>query len=101
MQLIDDWLKNWEDIIDQVEKDHVPLDVVKKVIFRIEGNRQKTINLSRLKEQGLSVEQIHEVVDRFVQENSDAISNMEFVLDIRAVAELLQPETDKLLKGMR
>jgi len=100
MQLTEDWLKRWEEVIEQVDKDHVPLECVKKVIFRITGGKQKTINLRRLKEQGLDGDAVHDLVDKFVQENSEFITNMEFVLDIEAVAQLLQPETDNLLKNL-
>lgn len=100
MQHSDDWLDRWEEIIDQVDKDHIPIECVKKVVFRLEGGRQKTINLRRLRDQGLDDEGVHNLVDRFVQEQSDTITNMEFVLDIEAVAQLLQAETDKLLKGI-
>jgi hypothetical protein len=100
MQHSDDWLDRWEEIIDQVDKDHIPIECVKKVVFRLEGGRQKTINLRRLRDQGLDDEGVHTLVDRFVQDQSDNITNMEFVLDIEAVAQLLQPETDKLLKGI-
>jgi len=100
MQLTEDFLKRWEEIVDQVDKDHIPIECIKKVVFRITGGRQKTINLQRLKQQGLDMDEVQDVVDTFVQANSDLITNMEFVLDIVAVAELLQPETDKLLKGI-
>jgi len=100
MQHSDDWLDRWEEIIDQVDKDHIPIECVKKVVFRLEGGRQKTINLRRLRDQGLDDDGVHTLVDRFVQDQSDNITNMEFVLDIEAVAQLLQPETDKLLKGI-
>jgi Asp-tRNA(Asn)/Glu-tRNA(Gln) amidotransferase B subunit len=100
MQLTEDFLKRWEEIVDQVDKDHIPIECIKKVVFRITGGRQKTINLQRLKQQGLDMDEVQDVVDTFVQANSDLITNMEFVLDIMAVAELLQPETDKLLKGI-
>ena len=100
MQLTEDFLKRWEEIVDQVDKDHIPIECIKKVVFRITGGRQKTINLQRLKQRGLDMDEVQEVVDTFVQANSDLITNMEFVLDIVAVAELLQPETDKLLKGI-
>jgi hypothetical protein len=101
MQLTEDWLKRWEEVINQVDKEHIPIECVKKIVFRITGGKQKTINLQRLKDQGLDLEEVNVLVDRYVQDHSDVITNMEFVLDIKAVAELLQPETDKLLQGMR
>lgn len=99
--LSEDWLKRWEEIVEQVDKDHVPIECIKKIVFRLTGGKQKTINLQRLKDQGLDSEEVDILVDRFVRENQDIISNMEFVLDIKAVAELLQPETDRLLKGIQ
>lgn len=100
MQLTEDILKKWEDLVDQVDKDHIPIECVKKVVFRINEGRQKTINIQKLKKQGIDVEDIHSIVDRYVQDNCDEITNMEFVLDIGEVAKLLQPETDNLLKNL-
>jgi hypothetical protein len=69
-------------------------------VFRMARGRQKTVNLRRLRNQGLDLDQISDVLDRVVQENSDHIASMEFILDVEAVATRLQPETDKILKGI-
>ena len=100
MLLNNDLLRSWEDIVENVDKEHIPIQCVKKVIFRFAGGRQKTINLRRLKDQGMDTDSVSEILDAFVQTHSETIANMEFVLDVEAVAELLQPETDKLLKGI-
>jgi len=101
MLLVDDFLKRWENIIEQVDKDHVPIDYVKKIVFRANNRRQKTINLRHLRAQGLDGDTIEKLVSRYIEENEEAIVSMEFVLDVEAVAELLQPETDKLLNGLK
>lgn len=100
MQLDNDFLKRWEQIVSDVDKDHVPIECVKKVVFRHKASRQKTINLRHLKKQRLNMDEINSVVERYLRDNEEDIVGMEFVLDVEAVAELLQPETDKLLKGM-
>jgi hypothetical protein len=100
MQLDRDFLQNWEQIVSDVEKDHVPIECVKKVVFKHNDNHQKTINLRALRRQNLNTEEISNVVERYIQDNEPEIISMEFVLDVEAVAEILQPETDKLLKGM-
>ena len=100
MLLTNDFLKRWEDIVDEVEKQHIPITCVKKVVFRTREKRQKTINLRRLREQGLEEDLIENVVENFIRDNEQHIVSMEFVLDIEAVAHVIQPETDKLLKGM-
>ena len=100
MLLTDDFLRRWGDIVDEVDKQHIPIACVKKVVFRTRGKRQKTINLRRLREQGLEEPIIESMVEGFIQDNEADIASMEFVLDIEAVASAVQPETDKLLKGM-
>ena len=100
MQHTEHFLKEWEKIFDQVDKEHVPLDCVKKVVFRTRDRRQRTINLRRLRDQGADSDDIEGVVEEFIRDNESEIASMEFVLDVEAVAGLLQPETDKLLKGI-
>lgn len=101
MQFDSDFLLKWEQIVNDVEKEHVPIECVKKVVFRNNENKQKTINLKTLKKQNLNIEEVCSVVERYIQENEDSIVSIEFVIDIEAVAEILQPETDELLKGMK
>jgi Asp-tRNA(Asn)/Glu-tRNA(Gln) amidotransferase B subunit len=100
MLLTDDFLRRWGDIVDEVDKQHIPIACVKKVVFRTRNKRQKTINLRRLREQGMEESLIETMVESFIQANESDIASMEFVLDIEAVASQVQPETDKLLKGM-
>lgn len=101
MQFDSDFLFKWEQIVNDVEKEHIPIECVKKVVFRNNENKQKTINLKTLKKQNLNIEEVCSVVERYIQENEDTIVSIEFVIDIEAVADLLQPETDELLKGMK
>ena len=100
MLLTDDFLKKWGMIVDEVEKEHIPINCVKKVVFRTRERTQKTINLKRLRHQGLEDHMIEEVIETFIRDNEPMIASMEFILDVKAVADILQPETDKLLKGM-
>ena len=97
MQLSDDAIKKWEHIIATVNKTDVPLECIKKIVIRLEGKRQKTINLTTLKKQGLDWDEIEIIVSRILSEFGDTIRDIDFVVDISAVAELVQPETDKLL----
>lgn len=101
MQPDQDFLKQWEQIIESVDLDNVPIDLVKKVVFRTFNRKQKTINLNQLRKQGIDNNSIDKAVTTFIRDNEDEISSMELVLDIEAVAEIVQPETDKLLKGMK
>ena len=100
MLLDDDFLAGWERIVKEVDKDACPLRCVRKVIFRTHNRRQKTINLKTLRRQGLSDDRIEEAVSDFITEHDAVIASMELILDVEAVAEIIQPETDRLLKNI-
>lgn len=99
MLLDHDFLANWEEIVKAVDKDACPMSCVRKVIFRLQKG-QKTINLRNLRRQGFDDESIEQAVSTFIEDHEEVIRSMELVLDVEAVAEIVQPETDKLLKGM-
>ena len=97
MQLNDDFLDQWEHIINTVNKTDVPLECIKKVVIKLKEGRQKTINVHSLLKQGLELEEVETMLTRFFQEHDHEIRDVDFVVDISAVAALVQPETDKLL----
>ncbi len=97
MQLNDDFLTQWEHIIAGVNKTDVPLECIKKVVIKLAGGRQKTINVHSLLKQGLELAEVETMLTRFFHERDNEIKDVDFVVDITSVVNLVQPETDKLL----
>jgi hypothetical protein len=97
MQHNDDFLVHWERIVGEVNKTDVPLECIKKVVIKLDGGRQKTINVHTLLKQGLELEEVESMLTRYFNENDSQIRDVDFVVDVTAVANLVQPETDKLL----
>jgi hypothetical protein len=97
MQLSDDFLDRWERIVADVNKTDVPLECIKKVVIKLQGKRQRTINIHTLQKQGLAIEEIEALLTRTFTQLDEEIVDVDFVVDIGAVAEMVQPETDKLL----
>jgi len=97
MQLNDDFLDQWEHIISSVNKTDVPLECIKKVVVKLKQGRQKTINVHSLLKQGLELEEVEVMLTRYFHEHDHEIRDVDFVVDISSVANLVQPETDKLL----
>jgi len=97
MQLNLDYLDQWEHILADVVKTDVPLECIKKVVIKLQGGKQKTINIHTLQKQGMELEEVESMLTRFFSENDHQIRDVDFVVDINSVANLVQPETDKLL----
>ena len=100
MQFNEEALSKWEKLLSEVNKTEVPLECIKKVIVKLAGKRQHTINLHTLRKQGLDIDEIEVILTRKLAELGDDIRDLDFVVDIVAVAEIVQPETDKLLNGL-
>ena len=97
MQHNDDFLDQWEHIVNEVNKTDVPLECIKKVVIKLTAGRQKTINVHTLVKQGLDLEEIESLLTRTFQQMEHEIRDVDFVVDIHSVVSLVQPETDKLL----
>ena len=100
MQFSDEFLNKWEHIIEEVNKTEIPLECIKKVVIRLHGKKQRTINLATLKKQGLDMDELEIVLTRTLTELGDEVKDIDFVVDVSEVAKILQPDTDKLLNGL-
>jgi hypothetical protein len=100
MPLSEEFLAKWDHIISEVEKTQVPLKCINKMVIRIAGGRQKTINLSRLRRDGLDDDEIEEIMNRNIFVLGESVNNIDFILDVNTVAGIIQPATDKLLKSL-
>jgi hypothetical protein len=101
MQFSDEFLGKWEHLISEVSVTEVPLECIKKIIIKFSGRRQKTININTMRKQGLTSGEIEVVLTRALNDIEHEIEDMDWVIDAAAVAEIVQPETDKLLDKLR
>jgi len=100
MELPENQIEKWEKIVNSVDKEIIPVEVIRKVIFKLTNGKQKTINMERLRKRGANIDELYEILDTFVADNDVSIKNMDFVLDIPAIAEMLQEESDEILKNI-
>lgn len=95
-----EFLSKWEHILHDVDKQKIPIQFIKKMIVKLRGKRQHTINIEKFLQQGLDAEQIEEAVSRKLNELEDILVGVEFILDVQSIADAVQPETDKLLEKL-
>lgn len=95
-----EFIKKWEHILEDVEKQKIPIEFIKKLVIKLKGKKQQTINIKKFLEQGLDPEQIEELLNRKLLEYDEYIVSVEFILNVEGIAEIVQPETDKLLNKL-
>lgn len=95
-----EFITKWEHILEDVEKNKIPIQFIKKLIIRMQGKKQQTVNIQKLISQGLDAEQVEDVLNRKLEELDELITSVEFILDVQTIADTVQPETDRLLNGL-
>ena len=95
-----DLFEKWEHLIEGVSKEKIPVEFIKKLIVKLSGRRQRTINIQSMLSQGLSSDEIEEEIAAKLEEFDADMISIEFILDIESIAETVQPETDNLLRGL-
>lgn len=87
----------WEDIIESVDKTDVPVQCLKRITIKLEDGKRKQISVLKLRKQGLDDEEIEEMLNKALFLLGDAVKGVDFFVDVKSVAEIVQPETDLLL----
>lgn len=95
-----EFIEKWEHILEDVEKNKIPVQFIKKLIIRLTGKKQQTINIHRLLGQGLDPEQVEDAISRKLNELDDNIVSVEFILNVESIADTVQPETDRFLNKL-
>jgi hypothetical protein len=89
--------KKWEHLIEEVAKEKIPVEFIKKLVVKLKGRRQKTINVQSLIRSGMTSEDIEEEVTRQLDELDEDMIQIDFVFDIEGIAEVVQSATDEIL----
>tara|TARA_R100001163_G_C5067102_1_gene206002 strand:+ start:3202 stop:3507 length:306 start_codon:yes stop_codon:yes gene_type:complete len=101
MKLAVDKLDKWKQVIESIDQEMIPIDVVKKVVFKLEDGKQRTINLTTLRKQGLDIEDIEVVVNKNMGTITErGIVKLDFVVDVNAVADRIEPLTKRYLEKL-
>ncbi len=95
-----EFIEKWEKLLEDVDKQKIPVEFIKKLILKLKGRKQQTINIERFMKQGLDPEEIEDEITSTLMELDDLVVGIEFILNVESIAEVVQPETDQLLRGL-
>jgi len=96
----DGYIQQWKDIIDNVDKEVVPMEFVKCITyFDHIAKEEQFINVATMREYGINEEEIQDLIFEEILKNNDA-TTMDFSFDIDHIAKAVEKETTKILKNM-
>ena len=92
--------KNWQDIVNNVDKKEVPVTVLQQIVVKLIDGTEVTIDVKQLLSDGLDPLDIEDLLNEKFQDLDEYIENVDFFVDIDKVVNTVQPETDKVLKNL-
>jgi hypothetical protein len=92
--------KSWQDIVNDVDKKEVPISILQHISVQLIDGTNITINVRDLIAAGQNPNEIEAMLDDKFNELDAYIKNVDFFVDIDKVKDAIQPETDKVLKGL-
>ena len=93
-------MDKWEKLLADVDKQTIPVEFIKKIIIKMKGRRQQSVNIEKLLEQGLYPDEIEDLISEKLYELDELVTGIEFTLNVESIAETVQPETEHLLRGL-
>lgn len=88
---------NWRNILKEVDKHEVPIQVLEKLCVNLKDGTQVMIDVKVLLKDGCDAEDVETQINQKLQELDMYIENVDFFVDVDEVQKTVQPETDKIL----
>lgn len=95
-----EFLNKWSHILEDVDKRNIPIEFIRKLVIKLEKRKQHTINIEKMLKRGFESGEVEDSISNKLLELDDQVVGIEFVLNVESIAEVVQPETDKLLSKL-
>jgi hypothetical protein len=92
--------KRWQDIVKDVDKKEVPVEVLQRIIVKLVDGTDLSIDITQLLNDGNNPADIEDLLNEKFRDLDEYIENVDFFIDIDKVVGTVQPETDKVLKNL-
>ena len=90
----------WEAILKSVEKKEIPITLLESVSVNLTDGTIVNINIRELLEEGNDPDELEKMLKIKLTALDYIIEDIDFYISVKAVAKVVQPATDELLKNL-
>lgn len=92
--------KKWQDLIESIDKKEIPVEILQKILVTLIDSTQVTIDVQQFLKEGMEPIEIEDMLNQKFQDLDAYIANVDFFVDVDSVVGVVQPETDRILRGL-
>ena len=93
----DEFYDRWQHLLEGIEMSDIPMEFVREITVNTTDGNHISFDIRALIGEGLRVEEIENAIERFLLENDEEVKNIEFHINIRAVADEVTGKVSKIL----
>ena len=90
----------WESILKSVEKKEIPITMLESIKINLADGTEVNINIKELLDEGLDPSDLEKEIKLKLRALDHIIDDIDFYISVKAVAKIVQPATDELLKHL-
>lgn len=90
----------WQNIIKDIEKENVPIRLLQSMVINLIDGTQINILVKDLIKDGNDPDMLESLLNKRINDLDQYIKDIDFYINIDAVADAVQPITDKILKDL-
>lgn len=91
---------HWKHILREIDKENIPIHLLQAISVNLIDDTKVNINIRELLDNGNDPEILDTAIKAKIKELDHIIKDIDFMISIDAVAELVQPITDEILKDL-
>lgn len=90
--------ENWDEILDDVQKKEIPIELIDFVLVKFINDERVKINIAELLEEGASPEEIEARLNEKLKALDDIIQDVDFHITKEKIVKIVAACTRRLLK---
>lgn len=90
----------WESILKSVEKKEIPITMLESMSVNLTDGTEVIINIKELLDEGNDPDSLESMIKTKLSALNHIINDIDFYISVKAVAKVVQPATDELLKNL-
>jgi hypothetical protein len=90
----------WEAILKSVEKNEIPITMLESINVNLTDGTNVKINIRELLHEGVDPDDLEKDIKSKLKTLDHIINDVDFYISVQAVAQIVQPATDELLKNL-
>jgi len=90
----------WETILKSVEKKEIPITMLESINVNLTDGTIVKINIRDLLDDGMDPDELEYDIKAKLLALDNIINDIDFFISVKAVARVVQPATDELLKNL-